>query len=1197
MANAVTVAVRTRPFNARERASGAQNVLEMHNNTTRITAAGGGPKRSHAFAFDFAFWSFDPEEETFASQEDVFNGIGTKILDSAFDGFNNCLFAYGQTGSGKTYTMMGTKDDPGVIPRICHDLFARCDDMAEANEGWKSHIQVSYLEIYNEKCRCLLNPMAKEVKPREHPVTGPYVEGLTKVIVHSLPDIQNVMEDGNKVRTVACTNMNSTSSRSHAIFAVIFTQITPSGSEKVSKINLVDLAGSERAAKTGATGATLKEGANINRSLVCLGKVISSLADASEGGGRAHHIPFRDSVLTWVLKENLGGNSRTTMLATLSPHGSNYDESLSTLRYADRAKRIKTNAVVNEDPTSRRIRELTEEVAKLKELLSVKPPAPAKTAADAEEEEAAAAAATAEATPGEEGAAPAAAAAAAAEEGEEHVGEEAASVPVEKGAQEGEAEEDEAEAAAGYEKLTVSERLDLTVQALQQVSKPWEQEEAENESREATRHEELRRLGIQLAVEVDRTMPSLVNLSEDPTMSGCLVYYLKPETYVGCVAEEEAVAEGSEARHRITLQGAGVLEDHCVVTVAVASGDGGGGGDDGVDDADAADAAAECRLRLLSEGAAVFVNGRAVPAGDEGVLLRPRDRVIVGEGLRHVFRFVHPRASAAAAAEAEAAGDEPVDFEAAVREKYKDDMLRFQEKVLDAVSAQDERQEDRVAEMERRALEAEQKLQALQQQQAEQAQQAQKPAIPLPSNLAEQPPPPAERSYSTVSAGAAAAATGSAAAAAAGGGGGAAPDFLSSSQHDVDASLFSATRKNVEGLPPQLLRKYKMVLVGGEGVGKTSLARCWEQGDPYFFNRKLPEVAPTAGVDVSGHRLRFDGKGADEDLILEVCDLAGREAYRSALCKLLTPRSMYCLVWRLDAAGEEGELCEADERCLLAWLDAIYAKTPDARIALVGTHKDAMPATACRSPHLLNQVLFKVQTRVEDYLASIAVEEADEAAGDPPLDKPVPCVVGSFAVSCKARVCWGGPFQEAKGVKLSALLRHVAASAYDVCLSDAEYPSGLIPGNHLRFCKELEALRAGRKKLLLPIQVCCAYACAFVLPFGHRTPIFHTRRSTRISRVTTASQTRQNFSTAHASCTRGASSTSLPRAARFWITRTSSCTRCGLCRWAALSSPLRISCARRPLCASRLPACSTVHPTPSRPTAATSAGDRSLRTC
>ncbi|RXN01739.1 Kinesin-like protein KIF13A [Acipenser ruthenus] len=328
------------------------------------------------FAFDYCFWSMDESNVTkYAGQEVVFKCLGEGILENAFQGYNACIFAYGQTGSGKSFSMMGTADQPGLIPRLCGALFERVSK--EGNESHSFKVEVSYMEIYNEKVRDLLDPKGSRIslKVREHKVLGPYVDGLSQLAVTCFEDIELLMSEGNKSRTVAATNMNEESSRSHAVFSIIVTQTlydlqSGNSGEKVSKVSLVDLAGSERVSKTGAAGERLKEGSNINKSLTTLGLVISALADQSAGKGKTKFVPYRDSVLTWLLKDNLGGNSKTAMIATVSPAADNYEETLSTLRYADRAKRIVNHAVVNEDPNARIIRELREEVEKLREQLS-----------------------------------------------------------------------------------------------------------------------------------------------------------------------------------------------------------------------------------------------------------------------------------------------------------------------------------------------------------------------------------------------------------------------------------------------------------------------------------------------------------------------------------------------------------------------------------------------------------------------------------------------------------------------------------------------------------------------------------------------------------------------------------------------------------------------------------------------------------
>ncbi|XP_024911473.1 kinesin-like protein KIF13B isoform X3 [Cynoglossus semilaevis] len=378
----VKVAVRVRPMNRREKELNTKCVVEMVKNQTILNPAGTnlgkGDSRSQSkvFAYDYCFWSMDEaDKEKFAGQEVVFQSLGESLLYNAFQGYNACIFAYGQTGSGKSYTMMGSGDQPGLIPRLCSALFERTQKEQREQESFT--VEVSYMEIYNEKVRDLLDPKGgrQTLRVREHKVLGPYVDGLSRLAVACYKDIESLMSEGNKSRTVAATNMNEESSRSHAVFNIILTHTlkdlkSGTSGEKVSRLSLVDLAGSERAAKTGAAGERLKEGSNINKSLTTLGLVISALAEQGTAKNKTKFVPYRDSVLTWLLKDCLGGNSRTAMVATVSPSADNYEETLSTLRYADRAKNIVNHAVVNEDPNARIIRELREEVEKLRVQLT-----------------------------------------------------------------------------------------------------------------------------------------------------------------------------------------------------------------------------------------------------------------------------------------------------------------------------------------------------------------------------------------------------------------------------------------------------------------------------------------------------------------------------------------------------------------------------------------------------------------------------------------------------------------------------------------------------------------------------------------------------------------------------------------------------------------------------------------------------------
>ena len=315
------------------------------------------------FTFDNSFWSHSTSDEHYANQEEVYNTLGEEFLDHNFEGYHTCIFAYGQTGSGKSYTMMGAPDNPGLIPRTCEDLFQRIEAAHEETPNISYNVRVSYFEVYNEHVRDLLVPVHPSQPPyylkiRESPTEGPYIKDLTDAPVRNISEIMRYMKMGDASRTTASTKMNDTSSRSHAVFTIMLKQIhhdmdTDETTERMARIRLVDLAGSERAKATEATGARLREGSNINKSLTTLGRVIAALADPKlnrPGKRNKDVVPYRDSILTWLLKDSLGGNSKTAMIACIAP--SDYDETLSTLRYADQAKRIRTRAVVNQDHVS-----------------------------------------------------------------------------------------------------------------------------------------------------------------------------------------------------------------------------------------------------------------------------------------------------------------------------------------------------------------------------------------------------------------------------------------------------------------------------------------------------------------------------------------------------------------------------------------------------------------------------------------------------------------------------------------------------------------------------------------------------------------------------------------------------------------------------------------------------------------------------
>ncbi|KAI8364639.1 uncharacterized protein BYT42DRAFT_505980 [Radiomyces spectabilis] len=494
-----------------------------------------------AFTFDKSYWSADKADPRYADQQTVYNDLGEELLNHAFDGYNCCIFAYGQTGSGKSYSMMGYGEDIGIIPRTCCELFNRIAKNTDPNVTYRA--EVSYIEIYNEKVRDLLNPKNKgNLKVREHPSTGPYVEDLSRLVVTSFDNINDLMDEGNKARTVAATNMNETSSRSHAVFTVFLTQkrldqTTKMESEKVARISLVDLAGSERANSTGATGARLKEGANINRSLTTLGKVIAGLAEQSLQEGKKGKnkkevfIPYRDSVLTWLLKDSLGGNSKTAMIAAISP--ADYDETLSTLRYADQAKKIKNKAVVNEDPNAKMIRELKEELEVLRDRLKVYAP-------DVVEQLAATSAHKDAHTNGNIS-------------------------PAATRSMNGIPQEIEFVDTQGRKKKMskqeIVEQLQSSEKLLANLNETWEEKLKRTEEIQIERERTLEELGIavhknNVGVYAPKKVPHLVNLNEDPLMSECLMYQIKAG--ITRVGRQESGVQAD-----IRLSGSNIQEEHC----------------------------------------------------------------------------------------------------------------------------------------------------------------------------------------------------------------------------------------------------------------------------------------------------------------------------------------------------------------------------------------------------------------------------------------------------------------------------------------------------------------------------------------------------------------------------------------------------------------------------------------------------------
>ena len=318
-------------------------------------------------------FTFDGVYDHTSTQKEIFEGCALPIVRAAIEGYNGTIFCYGQTGTGKTHTMEG-KDEPenerGLIPNTFETVFGDIDALEAANKNFL--VRASFLEIYNENVRDLLGKdQSRTCDLKEDPDKGVYVKDLTTFVVKSVAEIRKLHEVGKKNRSVGATLMNADSSRSHSIFTVTIetSEVNEGEAEedahiRVGKLNMVDLAGSERQAKTGSTGDRLKEATKINLSLSALGNVISALVD-----GKSSHIPYRDSKLTRLLQDSLGGNTKTVMIANLGPADYNFDETMSTLRYANRAKNIKNKPKINEDPKDAMLREFQEEIARLKTQL------------------------------------------------------------------------------------------------------------------------------------------------------------------------------------------------------------------------------------------------------------------------------------------------------------------------------------------------------------------------------------------------------------------------------------------------------------------------------------------------------------------------------------------------------------------------------------------------------------------------------------------------------------------------------------------------------------------------------------------------------------------------------------------------------------------------------------------------------------
>nr|XP_027205848.1 osmotic avoidance abnormal protein 3-like [Dermatophagoides pteronyssinus] len=358
----VKVITRCRPLNQREKELKSQVIVNIDSSCGQCLLINPDDRSAppKTFTFDGAYYIDSTTEQ-------IYNEIVFPIVESVTEGYNGTVFAYGQTGCGKSFTMQGTSDSAhrGIIPRSFEHIF----EAISTAENSKFLVQASYLEIYNEEIRDLLGTdIKKKLELKEHPETGVYVGNLSMHIVNDVRSCEMIMENGWKNRSVGATLMNADSSRSHSIFTIYIERMQTidleSSDVKFGKLNLVDLAGSERQSKTGAAGDRLKEATKINLSLSALGNVISALVD-----GKSKHIPFRDSKLTRLLQDSLGGNTKTLMIACISPADNNYDETLSTLRYANRAKNIQNKPRINEDPKDAKLREYQEEILWLKKML------------------------------------------------------------------------------------------------------------------------------------------------------------------------------------------------------------------------------------------------------------------------------------------------------------------------------------------------------------------------------------------------------------------------------------------------------------------------------------------------------------------------------------------------------------------------------------------------------------------------------------------------------------------------------------------------------------------------------------------------------------------------------------------------------------------------------------------------------------
>jgi len=505
MAEAIKVAVRIRPFVPKEVDAGASTAIAVHGNAVTVNTG----SQTRTFGCDHVYWSVDPKHPDYASQDTVNAEIGRPCFENMLKGYNFCVFAYGQTGSGKTHTLScGSREKHvGLIPWVLEGLFTQHRAKFKSDE---LRIWISYMEIYNERMRDLLSPgrQTSDLKVIDHPELGAYVPGLTEAPCREMDEWKKLMDFGTKKRVTAATNMNASSSRSHAVFTIRAQRLSgpkPTGNKSdhrkslSSRVNLVDLAGSERIARSGAEGLRLREGCAINQSLTALGLVIKQLSEIQREGrprGRSAYeermkaIPFRASKLTFLLRDSLAGNSRTFMIAAISPASTASHESISTLRFASSVKRVKTVAMQNVDKKDELVASLQAEVIRLSELLG-------------------------------------SAASGAAEANLRHL----------------------------HDDLAERERL------LSELTKSHAQQLAEAKLLQGAREEVMKDMGLtqqDLAqtMGIDKDLPCLINMNEDPSLAGKIVYFLPPL---------QPISIGAHKDNKIVLQGLGMPDYLCRV--------------------------------------------------------------------------------------------------------------------------------------------------------------------------------------------------------------------------------------------------------------------------------------------------------------------------------------------------------------------------------------------------------------------------------------------------------------------------------------------------------------------------------------------------------------------------------------------------------------------------------------------------------